>query len=235
MTGRSVTPDGSPMSGPFACPCCGYPTLPERPPGTFAICEVCFWEDDEVQFRDPSYAGGANRVSLYDAWRNFAACGASAEDRRPHVRGPTEEEATRRSTSWLIEQGPLDLEPIEGAVLQKLLDGDHPVLNVLRQQMPFLSVSTREHTGIGFYTNFTLAAGAPRADSIRTQFGDVVATIRGLEHGAGFVLWVDDGLLSCLEGYAFGEDWPWRVNDFSLTYERPDRTAELAVLPDLNR
>ncbi len=36
----------------YACPCCGYLTLTEKPPGTFAICPVCFWEDDEVQFKD---------------------------------------------------------------------------------------------------------------------------------------------------------------------------------------
>ena len=86
------------MSTSFACPCCRYPTLPERPPGTFAICPVCFWEDDEVQFRAPSRAGGANRVSLNDARRNFAAYGASAEDLRSKVRAPTDQEVARRST-----------------------------------------------------------------------------------------------------------------------------------------
>ena len=35
----------------YACPCCGFLTLDEAPPGTFAICPVCFWEDDDVQFR----------------------------------------------------------------------------------------------------------------------------------------------------------------------------------------
>lgn len=36
----------------YTCPCCGYRTL-EEPPGTFDICEICFWEDDGVHFDDP--------------------------------------------------------------------------------------------------------------------------------------------------------------------------------------
>ena len=52
-------PDGS-----FACPCCRFFTLDEQPPGTYAICEVCGWEDDPVQFTDPDYRGGANEPSL---------------------------------------------------------------------------------------------------------------------------------------------------------------------------
>ena len=43
----------------WACPCCRFLTLRER--GGFNICQVCFWEDDEVQFFDPSYRGGANK------------------------------------------------------------------------------------------------------------------------------------------------------------------------------
>ncbi|UAL47859.1 hypothetical protein K7887_02505 [Sutcliffiella horikoshii] len=46
------------------CLCCGYRTLEEEPPGTYEICEICFWEDDEIQFRDPDYEGGANELSL---------------------------------------------------------------------------------------------------------------------------------------------------------------------------
>jgi hypothetical protein len=28
-------------------------------PGSYEICSVCFWEDDGVQFRWPTIAGGA--------------------------------------------------------------------------------------------------------------------------------------------------------------------------------
>lgn len=56
----------------FACQCCGQPTLSER--NAYEICSVCLWEDDPVQISDPSYAGGANSISLAEArekWRHI--------------------------------------------------------------------------------------------------------------------------------------------------------------------
>jgi Cysteine-rich CPCC len=59
------------MTSQFGCPCCGFLTLDEMPPGTFTICPVCWWEDDDMQARDLDYAGGANAVSLRQAQDNF--------------------------------------------------------------------------------------------------------------------------------------------------------------------
>jgi len=85
------------MAAPkFPCPCCGYVTLSEEPPGTFEICPVCFWEDDDSQVRDLEYAGGANTVSLREARRNFADFGAIAAEFREKVRGPSDEERQGR-------------------------------------------------------------------------------------------------------------------------------------------
>ena len=72
----------------FACACCEYLTLDEQPPGTFQICEVCFWEDDNVQFDDPDYRGGANEVSLNEARATFLRIGASEEQFLSKVRRP---------------------------------------------------------------------------------------------------------------------------------------------------
>jgi len=58
-----------------ACPCCGSSALHEPPPGTFQICPVCGWEDDNVQFDDPTCEGGANQISLNRARANFLATG----------------------------------------------------------------------------------------------------------------------------------------------------------------
>ena len=76
----------------FPCPSCGFLTLDEEPPGTFAICPVCGWEDDNVQFHDPSYSGGANPVSLEEARRNFVEFGAVSERVKDLVRSPTPQE-----------------------------------------------------------------------------------------------------------------------------------------------
>ena len=76
----------------YPCACCGFITLHERPPGTFEICPVCNWEDDDVQFADPKAQGGANRVSLEEARDNFRTHGAAEPEFRDRVRRPTASE-----------------------------------------------------------------------------------------------------------------------------------------------
>jgi hypothetical protein len=80
------------MSRGYACPCCGYLTLSEPPPGTYEICDVCFWEDDAVQFRDLDYEGGANTVSLRQARESFRLHGVSELRFRAEVRPPLPDE-----------------------------------------------------------------------------------------------------------------------------------------------
>lgn len=76
----------------FACLCCGHLTLDEPPGGTFNICPVCFWEDDDVQADDPEFAGGANNLSLNEARRNFRAYRSSDATGKSSVRAPRADE-----------------------------------------------------------------------------------------------------------------------------------------------
>ena len=70
----------SQSNGKFYCECCGYKTLNEKPNGTYQICTICYWEDDPIQSAEPNYEGGANRVSLNQAKRNFSEFGACERD-----------------------------------------------------------------------------------------------------------------------------------------------------------
>jgi len=79
--------------GNYQCPCCGYFTLSEGEGGSYAICPVCFWEDDGLQFQDPDYVGGANNsLSLNEARRNFQQFGVVEEKYRRYVRDPKSDE-----------------------------------------------------------------------------------------------------------------------------------------------
>jgi len=51
----------------IACPSCGFLTVDEETYGTYNICEVCGWEDDQVQLANPCSSGGANSESLYES------------------------------------------------------------------------------------------------------------------------------------------------------------------------
>jgi hypothetical protein len=46
------------------------------------------------------------------------------------------------------------LNALESAVLDTLFAGDHPVLAALRTQLARSDVSSREFTGVGFFTHF---------------------------------------------------------------------------------
>lgn len=46
------------------CPCCGKGMIE---PNCFDICEICNWEDDNLQYAHPNYRGGANYMSLNEA------------------------------------------------------------------------------------------------------------------------------------------------------------------------
>lgn len=74
------------------CLCCNHWTLQEEPPGSFALCPVCGWEDDAFQAKHPDFAGGTNAVSLNTARRNFKVLGASDPRRLTRTRRPTTEE-----------------------------------------------------------------------------------------------------------------------------------------------
>ncbi len=79
----------------YPCVCCGY-TVHDEPPGSYHICPVCFWEDDQVQLRWPTLRGGANQVSLIEAQKNYSDYGVSELRFRFRVRGPREGELRAR-------------------------------------------------------------------------------------------------------------------------------------------
>ena len=50
----------------LACPACGFKTIEGTFYGSYGICDVCDWEDDQVQLSNPNMGGGANSLSLED-------------------------------------------------------------------------------------------------------------------------------------------------------------------------
>ena len=76
----------------YTCPCCGFKTLQTKPPGTFEICKICFWEDDSTQYRNPDFTGGSNEISLKEAQKNFLAFGASRKRFLNYVSKPSKED-----------------------------------------------------------------------------------------------------------------------------------------------
>lgn len=116
------------------------------------------------------------------------------------------------------------LNALEKGVLAKLAEGDDPSLAALREQIETAVVAKRTLTGVGFLTEVKVSPSTARlAPRGRIRFGDVLANVPGLQHGAGFVLYIDAGAITALEGYSFGEAWPSDVTGFTLYFSKPER------------
>lgn len=127
-----------------------------------------------------------------------------------------------------------DFSNLERDVLTMLTSGQHPVLQSLRVQLESAKVKAREFTGVGFYTTIWVPDNVePALVGRKTlHIHDVNAEVEGLGHGAGFILYVEGGLLSLLEGFAYDEQWPSRVGHYSLRYSSPERSATYAELTE---
>ena len=115
------------------------------------------------------------------------------------------------------------LTDFERDVIEKLLDGEHPVLKELRKQLELCSVRKREMTGVGFYLRLDVPEKSSCMPSVDLKLGDVDAEIAELKHGAGFVLYIKDGRLDMLEGYSYDEPWPNNISKYTLKYDTDDQ------------
>ncbi len=112
------------------------------------------------------------------------------------------------------------LTSLERAVLEKLLSGEDTKFRILQNQIWTLHVTDLKMTGVGFFTRFSLPNEAPTLpDEPSFHISDVGAEINGLDHGAGFVLFIKNGQISMLEGFTYDEPWPSQVTSFRLYYD----------------
>lgn len=99
----------------------------------------------------------------------------------------------------------LDFTPLEQAVLLAICEM-HPVDQaVLEGQLSTAMILSRENTGAGFYTRFSIKHCSDTAIGGERVRRGPEAKIDGLEHGMGFILWLTEGYANCLEGYSYGE------------------------------
>jgi hypothetical protein len=111
------------------------------------------------------------------------------------------------------------LTSLQKQVLEMLLNGDDEVLAILREQAKHGSVTSNKETGVGFYAEFVVPSEKQRTPGCQTfRLTDVHGTAAGVNHGLGFVLFVNDGALAGLEGYTYDEPWPNEIRELKLTY-----------------
>ena len=103
-------------------------------------------------------------------------------------------------------------ELLEVKLLELLLEGDHPVLVVLRQQASLARVRSREFSGVGFFTRFEIPDNVTLAEPPSFAGGNVNIQMDEVAFGAGCVLFVRNGRLDMLECYTnAGDPWPAHI------------------------
>jgi hypothetical protein len=112
---------------------------------------------------------------------------------------------------------------LESAVLDLLLDKQGEPYDTIRLQLAHATVTKREFSGVGFFTDIAVPADAPvRRDLADMTLGDVSAQMASLRHGTGFVLFVCGGTVTLLEGYTYDEPWPASTEGFTVHRSNSD-------------
>lgn len=129
-----------------------------------------------------------------------------------------------------------ELSQFEKEILDAILEGDHPVLEVLRQQVRTCRVRKREFTGAGFYTWLTVPPDAPQTSPSGTfTLSGAHAELAGLDHGAGFVLFVTNGILDNLEGFSYDEPWPETMGTYTISRSSLADSHTISTLNDVEK
>ncbi|WP_375403813.1 hypothetical protein [uncultured Sphingomonas sp.] len=112
-----------------------------------------------------------------------------------------------------------DFTEMETWALQAIFD-ETPALSLkLRHQLCCATVTKRKNTGGGFFTSIVLPKDTPQVECPRVLGYATHARVEGLEHGLGFVLFMEDGRLHLLEGFAWGPESTVSLDLNSLSFE----------------
>jgi hypothetical protein len=78
-------------------------------------------------------------------------------------------------------------------------------------------VSDREFTGAGFLTEFEQSEELKLFDDgVSLRWGKVGARLNASRLETGYLVYVDDGYVTTVEGYTYGDEWPNRVEQIEL-------------------
>jgi hypothetical protein len=102
----------------------------------------------------------------------------------------------------------------------------------LQCQLAAATVTERENSGAGFFTTIRVPEDPPRVNSPKVLGHETHAHIRGMEYGLGFVLFMRDGALDMLEGYALaGSTSALDLTDLQFEVFRVAQTQALPAPP----
>ena len=79
----------------------------------------------------------------------------------------------------------------------------------LQAQFEKIVVNKRDFATYGFSTHYDATrVKEPLGDDVNLQLGKHQWNINSLNHGSDYILWIKNGVISCLEGFSYKEPWP---------------------------
>lgn len=109
--------------------------------------------------------------------------------------------------------GKLEFTPLERSICQWI--ASHCSIPALKEQLENAEIRYREYTGKGYFTGLSVPSAMPRC-GFNVSPVDPLIRSADLEYGGGSVLFLEDGYLSLLECFAFGETFPMELDNFQL-------------------
>ena len=109
------------------------------------------------------------------------------------------------------------LTKLEKKVLDQFVSSDDEDTKRLRVQIAMLKVESRNHTGVGFKTSFSLPDLVPTlSEEFDANQANVYADHPDVPAGAEFRLESEDGKMVSLNGHVFVGAWPKRESAFHV-------------------
>jgi hypothetical protein len=123
-----------------------------------------------------------------------------------------------------------ELSRLEEDVLRLATDGGYPDSAVLRGQLSGIRSVRRIVTTFGFNLDLEVdrTSVARATATANAAIHGVTATVDSLEHGAGFVIFVEDGYLARLEAFSYDEAWPEHITGYTVALSE---TGAPTVIP----
>lgn len=98
----------------------------------------------------------------------------------------------------------------EKILMNILLNGDNEILKKLRKQYELSEVISREISNYGFFTMFKIPENMDLGISnFKFHIGDIDGKVNDIDYAIGFILFIENGYISMLEGYCnVMDEWP---------------------------
>lgn len=95
-----------------------------------------------------------------------------------------------------------ELWPIERAILEAAAHDYQAYAGGLREQIASAQVTSFENTGMGFFSMLSVSPEAPRLTD-KSPLDAATGSVASIEHGMGFLVFLENGYVSTIEGYAY--------------------------------